>query len=348
MTAKRQQEGIWVIGATFGAYYARALASSGITAIVGRGAERGKTLADALMCDYFSSVEQALENIPPPRLAIIAVRSSVMGGAGDQIAHSLLKEGTAVLQELPIHTEDIMGSFRIARQYGARFGITAFYDALPPVRHFTETAHRLAEHTVIRSVEMRTSIQVLHCALCVLSDILQCSPSGNVATVPTADEGKVLVTSHWGKIPVDIVLLNQMDQQSPDNGVQPFLHIVLITDEGELILPSPFGQFFWQRRLQQSIETADAIRTPDMYPQSPLVYASVPTVQTQNELQGLMTEAIQFVTQRFATDDRSLRSCQQRWLSVLKVWQLICAQIERPKPVKVAPPHCMASLLGWG
>ena len=98
-----------VVGGGFGRNCARALAHPGspveLAAIVGRGGPRSTALAQELGVPVWSSAE--LEN-QPLDLAVVAVRSAIIGGMGESISASLLSRGVAVIQELPIHSTSVI------------------------------------------------------------------------------------------------------------------------------------------------------------------------------------------------------------------------------------------------
>lgn len=323
-------QGIWVVGATFGAHYARALHGAGLRAIIGRGGERGRQLAKVLACDYFADLQQALTQARPA-CAVVAVRSAIVGGEGDDIARRLLQAGVPVLQELPVHPHELVNTLKTAQQQGVRFDVTPFYDQMPGVRRFIRAAGRLSLISPLRSVEMRVSVQTLHCALMVLSEVLG-APSSSISATPMAAGEKILMGSRWHDVAVDIVLMNRFDAISPDDNAQPLMHITLLSDEGELTLHSPFGPVIWERRLPPSGETDDP----------PILTSPLANTALQRD----MASAIRATLHRFMAAESSDGARQQRQLAVLQLWQAMCARAGHPQQCRLAAPMAVGNFLG--
>jgi len=338
-------QGVWVVGATFGAWYARALKGYGLSAIVGQGGETGRQIARELACDYFSSLEQALAH-SHPACAVVAVRSSIIGGEGDNIARRLLQAGVPVLQELPVHPQEVVNTLRIAKQQGVFFTVTPFYDQMPTVRRFLRAASRLSALSPVRSVEMRVSVQTLHCALFILSDIVG-APSPLISATPMAAQEKILIGSTWQGVAVDIVVMNRFDAASPDDNSQPLMQITLLSDEGELTLHSPFGQVIWERRLQPPEPTwvtkdiQDGIEDETLLLTSPL--SNEPgSVHLRRD----METAIRATLRRFIAAKEVDAARLQRQLAVLKLWQAICMSGGHPQQCRLTPPRAIGIQLG--
>ncbi|MBJ3813665.1 hypothetical protein F9C28_01645 [Shimwellia pseudoproteus] len=304
--------GIWVIGATFGAQYARALQNSGLRAIIGQGGARGRQLATGLGCDYYTGVTQAL-SAPHPACAVVAVRSAVVGGEGDEIARQLLCAGIPVLQGLPLHPQAMADTLRIARQQGTGFAVTPFYDQLPRVRRFLRAARWLSRYTTLRSVEMRVTVQTLHCALMVLSGLLGV-PSTAVTTTPLAARGKVLVSCLWQGVPVDIILMNRFDFADPDAHAQPLMQITVVSDNGELTLYSPFGPLIREYPIP-----AEASMTA-----APLLVTGQRDNRiTAGQLHDAMGRGIRTALAQAMAQPMPSAATLQRQLAVLRLWRAV-------------------------
>lgn len=338
----RSGDGVWVVGATFGAHYAKALQGQGLRAIIGRGGEKGRHLARSLGCDYFSSIDRALTS-QRPACAVIAVRSSIVGGEGDDIARRLLQANIPVLQELPVHPHEMVKSLKLAQQQGIPFHVTPFYDQVPSVRRFLRAARRLAAESSLCSVEMRVSVQTLHCALFVLSEVLG-APSVAITVTPMAGFAKVLIGGSWQGIAVDIVLMNRFDAASPDDNSQPLMQIVLLSDDGELMLHSPFGPVIWERRFQQSLSLEESRSEAD--DEALILIGPQQTVPGIEHLFHDMGSAIRATLARFMASDSNDSIRLQRQLAVLQLWQTICARAGHPRQQSLIAPARVGRSLG--
>lgn len=336
-------QGIWVVGTKFGAYYAHALQGRGLRALIGKEGIQGRQLAKKLNYDYFSDIESALAD-NRPTCAIVAVRSSIVGGDGDQIVRRLLQEGILVLQELPMHPQDMVQSLHIARENNTRFQITPVYDHTPSVRCFLHAAQKLSDQSGIRSVEMRVSIQTLTCALLVLAEIIG-SPSLAITTTPMAGFAKILISGSWQGTAVDIVLFNRFDAASPDDNAQPLMQIILISDEGELMLHSPYGQVIWESRFQQS---QSIIKEQNIGQKDFLFYSSpLKGVPIQDHLFQDINSAIRSTVAQFITSHQANNAQLQRQLTVLQLWQIIGTQVGQPQQQNLPPPKAIGNT-AWG
>ena len=238
--------GAIVIGAGFGARYAHALTQPGspapLTALVGTGGHTGRQLARDLGVRYLTTTSPTdttdLPHIPEfptnTAAAIVAVRSGMIGGQGDDLAASLLRAGIPVLQELPVDPETVTTLTSLARTHGTTYRVTGFYEHLGPGRAFINAVHSLARRSTITHVLLRTSHQVLDRAAILLAEALGAVPLGDVRILPGAGPGRWFISGMWGRVPVDVVVDHRMDPRDPDNHAQPVASAVVETADGEL------------------------------------------------------------------------------------------------------------------
>lgn len=250
-------DGAVVVGARFGAHYAKALAHPAspvpLSAIVGQGGTAGRRLAEELGVAYAASRSGTpLSELPgfphAAKLAVVAVRGELAGGQGDQLAAQLLDSGIPVLQELPIDPSTVATQLRRARRMSTTFHITGFYEHTAPVRSLIEAVAHLRAHTTITYVHLRTCYQMLDRAGLLLSMLLNAVPVGSIQIAPAASDEWKLVSGRWGQVPVDIMLAHRMDPKDPDNHSQPMASIVVETPEGELSWQGPASAPRWQQR----------------------------------------------------------------------------------------------------
>ncbi|WP_438484811.1 Gfo/Idh/MocA family oxidoreductase [Streptomyces sp. S186] len=323
-----------VVGATFGAHYARALAGPHspveLVGVAGTGGQAGRALAAELGVRYLAGTDE----IDGAELAVVAVRSAIVGGQGDEICRDLLRRGISVLQELPVHSTDVVRSVRIAKRSGAAFAVTGFYEHLEPVRRFIAAARALDAVSPVTSVELRTTVQVLHSSLRVLSRILTSPPGGDLAVHPAAAPAKSLVSTGWGDVAVDVLVRNGYDARTPDANCQPLMGFVLGTPDGELSLPHVHGPTRWEPRLHE--DTPGRLR----HPQQRLSHVLGPDDWTGDTVfTGLWAEGITRALSGFAEALTTGRQpVGQRDLAVLRHWEAISARLGRPADLPSAPP----------
>ncbi|WP_157879997.1 Gfo/Idh/MocA family oxidoreductase [Streptomyces natalensis] len=325
-----------VVGTTFGAHYARALAGPyspvELVGVAGTGGQAGRHLAAELGVRYLAGTDE-IESAGAG-LAVVAVRSAIVGGQGDEICRDLLGRGIPVLQELPVHSADVVRSARAAQRSGAAFAVTGFYEHLEPVRRFIAAARALDAVSPVTGVELRTSIQVLHASLGVLSRILTAPPGPDFAVHPAAATAKSLVSTDWGGVAVDVLVRNGYDARTPDDDCQPLMGFVLGTPDGELSLAHVHGPTRWEPRLHE--EAPGRLR----HPEQRLSHLFGPDHWTGDTVfPGLWAEGIARAVGGFAEAvSAGRRPLGQRDLAALRHWEAVSARLGRPADVPSVPP----------
>lgn len=307
-----------VVGGGFGRNYARALAHPGspveLAAIVGRGGPRSTALAQELGVPVWSSAE--LEN-QPLDLAVVAVRSAIIGGMGDSISASLLSRGVAVIQELPIHSTSVIELLRQARRGTTVFHPSAFYDRLATTRRFTSHAIDLRKRVGFENVLVRTCCQTLHDALLVLSGFMAGPPPRDARV--TNRRGHARVDLDWAGVPVDIQVGNRMDTRDPDAHSQPLMAFVVSTSEGELELGHVHGPTVFMPMAPSTTDGLD--------PNAPVAVVHGEELLTGQLLGKLWPEAIHSAVKELLAGKQSFG---QRELATLKLWEKISPQLASP------------------
>lgn len=258
-TAAAAPRGAVVVGAGFGARYADALARPGspapLTAVVGTGGRPGRDLARDLGVRYLATAPDPATDIPHlpgfPRdtaAAVVAVRSGMIGGQGDDLAAGLLRAGVPVLQELPVDPGTVTALTALAREHGTAYRVTGFYEHLGPGRAFIDAVRSLTRRSTVTHVLLRTSHQVLDRAGLLLAEALGAVPVGDVQVIPGAGPGRWFISGTWGRVPVDVVLDHRMDPRDPDNHSQPVAAAVVETTDGELTWDGVGSRPRWSQR----------------------------------------------------------------------------------------------------
>ncbi len=329
-----------VIGAGFGEHYARALAGPSspaeLVAVVGQGGPRSASLARDLGVGLWSMdrLDAALARHPVD-VAVVAVRSAVVGGPGDELAAALLDRGIPVLQELPIHTRSILESTRRASRSGTVLRPTAFYDRLAPVTRFAGMAAELTAHEHLDHVVLRTCRQTLHDALLVLSAVVTGPPPRAVEV--TNHGGTAHAFCDWAGVPVDILIENRLDPRDPDAFSQPLMSFILTTAAGELEL----GQVHGPTRWTPVIHRRQAGRAPDG--SATTAHGEEPSVA--EILSVLWPAAIRAaVVDLLDRARRGLPGISQRELAVLSLWERLCAGLSAAQVIGTPAPDAVLKL----
>lgn len=256
MTAAGRPRAI-VVGATFGAVYAEALAAADspveLVGLVSTGSAASAALADRLGIALYPD----LGDLPHVDVAFVVVRSGVVGGDGAQIAERLLTRGIHVMQEQPVHADEILSLLRTAKAHSVRYAVNDFYSRVAPVRQFISAAKALARVTPVRYVHARSSIHVAYPLFAILSQVVGPLTPAQVAVPQQAASGPFTAGRLiLGDVAVDLLIQNEICPSEPDNHTRLLHAITLGSDAGELVLTHTHGPTRWHPR--PGLEAADS------------------------------------------------------------------------------------------
>lgn len=345
--------GVVVVGAGFGTHYARALAGSPetpLTAIVGRGGDAGRRLADELGVRYVTrsgTDDPRQRRYGSPAGAVVAVRSEIVGGDGDRITAELLGSGVPVLQELPVAPAAVSRHLSLAHRHGTRYMVCGLYEYTAPVRRFVAAVGSLRARTTVTHVLVRTSHHVLDRAALILAEALGAVPVGPHSIAATSSPEWRLVSGRWGRVPVDIMLAHRMDPVDPDNSSQPVMTVVVDTADGELSWDGPVSVPRWHQRphscagqLTDPLGATACAWTPDTGGGEVSNWGQVVDQVWPDAVRSAVADLVDS-----AAPDRTVRDRERRALLVLRWWQDLSAQLPAParimsqEPVHLDPPE---------
>jgi len=258
MTAVRPRAVI--VGATFGAVYAEALAAPEspveLVGVLSTGSAASAQLADRLGVACYTS----LDGLPPVDIAFVVVRSGVVGGDGAQISEQLLARGIHVMQEQPVHADEILSLLRVAKTNSVLYAVNDFYSRIAPMRQFISAAQALDKRARIRYVHARCAIHVAYPLFTILSAVVGPLTPARI-TVPSAPEGtqspfragRMLL----GDIAVDLLIQNELCAADPDNHARLMHTITVGSDAGELVLAHTHGSTRWHPRPHTDAEATE-------------------------------------------------------------------------------------------
>ena len=255
-------------GTVFGRFYLDALrpAPPGfeLAGVLAGGGARSRATAERYGVPYYTAVDRLPDDVDA---ACVVVRAGVGGGPGTELARALLARGVHVLQEQPVHPEEMAGCLRLARANGVQYRVNAFYPHLAPVRGFLARARALRELRPPRYAEAACSGQVLYPLLDMLGRALGgLGPWAFADPAPLADVRaatgaavpfRVLHGAIAG-VPLTLRVQNQIHPGDPDNHAHLLHRITLGTDAGALTLAETHGPVLWSPRLHVD-RTADGL-----------------------------------------------------------------------------------------
>ena len=108
MPSASPKQRVLIVGAKFGEMYLNAFMQPPegleLVGLLAQGSARSRELAHAFGIPLYTSPEQITRM---PDIACIVVRSTVAGGTGTQLARHFLTRGVHVIQEHPLHPDDM-------------------------------------------------------------------------------------------------------------------------------------------------------------------------------------------------------------------------------------------------
>lgn len=255
-------------GTNFGRLYAHAIRRLPerfeLSGVLCRGNAKSIEFARRMGVPAWTSVEQVPDDVD---LACVVVGSSVSAGAGSDLAQQLLSRGLHVLQEHPVHPDDIAAALRTARKHGVQYRLNTHYPRVRPVREFTAASRVLAERSSIRFIDAATSVHVLQPFLEILSDAMGGlrpwafdDPSPRSARLDAVAHLKNPLTTVHGVIkgiPLALRVHNELHPADRDNHALLWHRIALGSDAGVLELADTHGPVLWSPQIH-SERTADA------------------------------------------------------------------------------------------
>ena len=128
MPSTFDKQRVLIVGAKFGEMYLNAFMQPQegleLVGLLAQGSPRAKELAQAFGIPLYTSLEQIKEM---PDIACIVVRSTVAGGSGTQLARHFLTHGAHVIQEHPLHPDDVRSLQALAQEQGRCYWVNTFY-----------------------------------------------------------------------------------------------------------------------------------------------------------------------------------------------------------------------------
>lgn len=328
-----------VVGATFGAVYAEALAAPQspveLAGLVSAGSAASAHLADRLGVPLITG----LDELPDVDIAFVVVRSGVVGGDGVHISQKLLERGIHVMAEQPVHADEILSLLRIAKKNSAHYVVNDFYSHVAPVRQFIRAARALDRLSPIRYVHARSAIHVAYPLFTILGAVVgSLTPSTIAVPQPSSDARHPFAAGRLilGGVAVDLLIQNELCAADPDNHARLLHAITVGSDAGELVLAHTHGSTRWHRRPRADAEVTDV-------PAAELVGTDYePTAaQVRNEL---WPDAIRFAATEFvAVIPHSRSMISQRFLRATRLWSDFTSALGPAHLIDPLPPIALSA-----
>ena len=125
-----------------------------------------------------------------------------------------MNKGVHVIQEQPVHSDDIVQSLKTMRNQDCLYMINTFYPYIETVKIYS-ICSKISRKCSLKYIEASCSIQVLYPLLDILNQSLEgLSPALHDKKYRLASLLKFLRDQN---VPFDIKIQNQLDTSNPDN-----------------------------------------------------------------------------------------------------------------------------------
>ncbi|MDJ0822848.1 MAG: Gfo/Idh/MocA family oxidoreductase [Paracoccaceae bacterium] len=210
-----------VCGSVFGQIYMEALAHADchvtLAGIVSRGSPRSLACADRLGVPHFSSVSDIPDDVDA---ACIVVRGALLGGQGSAMARACLQRGLHVLQEHPIHRDELIETLRVAHSARRCFMLNCFYPHFPETRKTLQAVRRISQFRTLQWINAKSSFQVSFAMLDVIGEAANGLANWTLepaSTPPRTGSPWKSVTGEISGVPTSLDIQMEMDPADPDN-----------------------------------------------------------------------------------------------------------------------------------
>jgi pyochelin biosynthetic protein PchG len=252
-----------------------------LAGIIARGSARSRACAADYGVPLWTGADQVPDDVD---LACVAVGGVMTGGRGPELSRDLMRRGLHVLQEHPLHPDELVACLRTAREAGVVFRMNTHYPQVEPVRRFLACARELGERQRPLFVDVTCAFQVLYTVFDILAEALgSIRPFGihGVVEEPAPPPYRS-VSGRFAGVPLTFRLQNELVPAEPDNYSHLLHRITIGYGGGHLTLVNTHGPVQWSMRPHMPAEMKNLSRFSD----SVAAHLRVPSVQAIGPAEG--------------------------------------------------------------
>ncbi|HEU4421789.1 MAG TPA: Gfo/Idh/MocA family oxidoreductase [Pilimelia sp.] len=349
-----------VCGARFGQVYLEAFRAPDLpfelAGVLANGSERSRACARFYGVPLYRRPDDLPDDID---IACVVIRGGLLGGRGAELAQALMSRGIHVLQEHPLHHDELAACLRTARRNKVIYQLNSFYVHVAPVRRFLAAARELLRRQPARYVDAACGFQLAYSLLDILGqalggvrpwgfpDLPELPPDVRKLTeldVPFRGLDGVLAG-----VPVTLRVQNQMDPADPDNYAHLMHRVTIGTEAGNLTLVGTHGPIVWSARPDFPREVAGTAATPHFDAHTNPYDGTSATVIGPGAVPDYLDvfrtmwpagvgHALRDLRAAIEAGDDPLRRGQYH-LTLCQLWQDITARIGPPELLHAPPPR---------
>ncbi|MFF3438556.1 Gfo/Idh/MocA family oxidoreductase [Streptosporangium sp. NPDC002721] len=339
-----------VCGTNFGRFYAEAvLAHPGYTlaAILSRGSAASRAYARGLGVPYYTEVDRLPDDLDA---ACVVVGSSISGGEGTALAKALIGRGVHVLQEHPVHLDELTECLKLARRHRVQYRLNTHYPHVEPVRAFIQAARRLTARQKPLFLDAATPVHLMQPMVDILGRALgSLRPWRFTDPLPLPEQFGTqpfrLLQGVLGGTPLTVRVHHQLDPADRDNHALHWHRVSLGTEGGVLTLADTHGPLLWSPRLHVDRDderrfVLDGPGTGDLDLTTTSVVGGTGTFrEVFAELwPQAVGRALDGLREAVADGEDVLRAAQYD-LTVCRIWSDLAARLGPPEIIRPPAPH---------
>ncbi|MEV7230823.1 Gfo/Idh/MocA family oxidoreductase [Polymorphospora sp. NPDC051019] len=335
---------VLVCGTNFGRFYVQAVADLApdlvLTGILSRGGQASRTLARQYGVAHHDSLDSVGDDID---VACVAVGSTISGGVGTDLSQALLARGVHVLQEHPVHHNELVASLQTARRHNVQYQVNAHYRHVEPVARFIAAAARLRARQRPVFVDAATPVHVLYPFVDILGRALGGLRPWRIDDAVTGGPLRA-VTGQLAGVPLTLRVHHQLDPADRDNHALLWHRISVGTEAGTLTLADTHGPVLWTPTLHVSrdadhrlVFAGDRLGRP-----STALLPGTAAGTQQDIFDRLWPQAVRRALREFAAaihrGDDPLRTAQFD-ITACRIWSDLAVRLGPPEVVRPAAPE---------
>jgi pyochelin biosynthesis protein PchG len=351
-----------VCGARFGQVYLESFAAPAapfqLAGVLAGGSPRSRACAEHYGVPLYTDPDQLPDDIDA---ACVVIRSGLLGGRGCELSERLLARGIHVLQEHPMHHDELARCLRTARRHRVVYQVNSFYVHTEPVRRFLAVARELLRRQPVRYIDAACGFQLAYSLLDILGQALgglrpwafaELAPlPGEVRGATTLDVPFRGLDGVLAGAPLTLRVQNQLDPADPDNYAHLMHRVVIGTEAGNLTLVGTHGPTVWSTRPDFPREVAGTSATPHFQAHGAATPGSSATVLGPASVPHYLDvfrqvwpagvrHALARLREAIETGADPLPAGQYH-LTLCQLWQEITARIGPPELVHADPPRAL-------
>lgn len=263
-----------VCGTKFGRIYLAAFRRADcpfeLAGILANGSARSHRCAEYYDVPLFTRPDQLPGDVD---VACVVVGGGVNGGRGVELALALMRRGIHVLQEHPVHEDELAACLREARQSRVAYHLNTHYVHVEPVRQFICAGRELIRRQRPLFVDAACAFQTAYTLLDILGETLGAlrpwALDGPVAIPGPSARPRGLerpyrtVEAVIAEVPITLRVQHELDPSDPDNHIHVMHRITIGTEGGHLTLANTHGPTLWSPRAHLPAEAREIVRLED-------------------------------------------------------------------------------------